>query len=312
MDHIVILFDIVTLVVGTWVAFCVLQISLRLELHFLRSLFFYVVFYNLAVFVHFIAIYTTTNLFGIGKPDVHPLVVASFYAVGFVAEIGLAATFVQVVLGLQSWEGSKRAKLLLGSGAVLFAIGYPAGLALYFATGSSRWLAVAYSALVITTVGIICAGSIFLLIRRSRDASPEGEKVVRRFAILILSGYLLLAVSFLLSGEFFRYLSSLSLLWLNFVPYLWIHRSFLPNTVRFSPTEGDSVVDRVVREYKISKRECEVMELIVQGKSNKEIEELLFISFSTVKNHVYNLYQKLGVKSRGQLVYMVMKHRKPL
>ena len=48
------------------------------------------------------------------------------------------------------------------------------------------------------------------------------------------------------------------------------------------------------------------MALLVKGKSNKEIEFLLSISFSTVKNHVYNLYRKIGVTSRAQLIHLVM------
>jgi len=44
----------------------------------------------------------------------------------------------------------------------------------------------------------------------------------------------------------------------------------------------------------------------LQGKSNKEIEHQLFISPHTVKNHIYSLYQKAGVKSRGQLVHLLL------
>ena len=39
---------------------------------------------------------------------------------------------------------------------------------------------------------------------------------------------------------------------------------------------------------------------------NKEIEDLLFISYNTVKNHIYNIYQKLGVNSRGQMIHSVL------
>ena len=47
------------------------------------------------------------------------------------------------------------------------------------------------------------------------------------------------------------------------------------------------------------------MELILAGKSNKEIEDKLYISSSTVKNHVYNIYRKLNVKSRSQLSHFI-------
>ena len=51
----------------------------------------------------------------------------------------------------------------------------------------------------------------------------------------------------------------------------------------------------------VSAREREIVKLLLKGKSNKEIEDALFISMGTVKNHVYNIFQKLGVKNRGQL-----------
>jgi len=47
----------------------------------------------------------------------------------------------------------------------------------------------------------------------------------------------------------------------------------------------------------ISNREREVIKLIVNGKSNKEIEELLFISIKTVNNHKYNIYKKLKINN---------------
>jgi len=79
--------------------------------------------------------------------------------------------------------------------------------------------------------------------------------------------------------------------------------------MKFSPNEHLGFLDIALKDYAISNREREIMELILQGKSNKEIEESLFISYNTVKNHIYNLYQKLGVKSRGQLIHLVLEAR---
>ncbi|WP_371261536.1 LuxR C-terminal-related transcriptional regulator [Bacillus sp. MUM 116] len=45
-------------------------------------------------------------------------------------------------------------------------------------------------------------------------------------------------------------------------------------------------------------REKEIFELLVQDKTTKEIAELLFISDKTVRNHISNVIQKLGVKER--------------
>ena len=52
----------------------------------------------------------------------------------------------------------------------------------------------------------------------------------------------------------------------------------------------------------ISQRELEVLTLISDGLSNQEIGERLFISESTIKTHVSNLFVKLDVKRRTQAV----------
>ncbi len=52
----------------------------------------------------------------------------------------------------------------------------------------------------------------------------------------------------------------------------------------------------------LSEREREVLQLIAEGLSNREIAQKLFLSMSTVKVHTYNIYGKLGVHSRTQAV----------
>lgn len=52
----------------------------------------------------------------------------------------------------------------------------------------------------------------------------------------------------------------------------------------------------------LSPREIEVLQALIDGLSNKEIGEKLFISISTVKTHVINIYSKLGVKNRVEAV----------
>lgn len=57
-----------------------------------------------------------------------------------------------------------------------------------------------------------------------------------------------------------------------------------------------------IEELALSNREMEVLQLIAKGMSNKEIGEKLFISESTIKTHVSNLFIKLDVKRRTQAV----------
>ncbi|MEM6265566.1 MAG: LuxR C-terminal-related transcriptional regulator [Bacteroidota bacterium] len=53
--------------------------------------------------------------------------------------------------------------------------------------------------------------------------------------------------------------------------------------------------------HTLTTRQREVYELIISGKSNKEITNELFIEQSTLKTHINQIYKKLDIKSRGEL-----------
>jgi DNA-binding CsgD family transcriptional regulator/ligand-binding sensor protein len=63
---------------------------------------------------------------------------------------------------------------------------------------------------------------------------------------------------------------------------------------------------------RLTAREMDVLSLLVQGCSNREIADRLFISIHTVKNHITNIFQKIGVNDRSQLIALVyqLNHRK--
>ena len=58
----------------------------------------------------------------------------------------------------------------------------------------------------------------------------------------------------------------------------------------------------------LTRRECEVLQLLADGKSNRGIGEALYISEKTVKNHVSNILQKLNVNDRTQAVVVAIKN----
>ncbi|MCY0877156.1 MAG: response regulator transcription factor [Firmicutes bacterium] len=59
----------------------------------------------------------------------------------------------------------------------------------------------------------------------------------------------------------------------------------------------------------LSPREVEVLTVLVEGLSNKSISEKLYISETTVKLHISNIYRKLGVRSRSQAVVHAIRHQ---
>jgi two-component system response regulator DegU len=58
----------------------------------------------------------------------------------------------------------------------------------------------------------------------------------------------------------------------------------------------------------LTRRECEVLQLLADGKSNRGIGEALYISEKTVKNHVSNILQKMNVNDRTQAVVVAIKN----
>jgi DNA-binding CsgD family transcriptional regulator len=73
--------------------------------------------------------------------------------------------------------------------------------------------------------------------------------------------------------------------------------------IRSSSLAMGNNLDGVIDTYDLTSREREILRLVLQGASNKDIERKLFISPSTVRNHIYNIYQKLGgVRNRLELI----------
>ena len=70
---------------------------------------------------------------------------------------------------------------------------------------------------------------------------------------------------------------------------------------------ADLDFDRLRREYGLSRRETEVLELISKGLSNLEISARLFISEYTVKDHIKKILSKMNLASRSGIIASLLK-----
>lgn len=65
-------------------------------------------------------------------------------------------------------------------------------------------------------------------------------------------------------------------------------------------------IDNFCMTYGLTVRQKDIVSLIIEGDSNKEISEKLFITEGTVKTHIYNIFKKVEVTSRQQIIKKVL------
>jgi ligand-binding sensor domain-containing protein/DNA-binding CsgD family transcriptional regulator len=72
--------------------------------------------------------------------------------------------------------------------------------------------------------------------------------------------------------------------------------------IKSAPRALGEGLEEALGAYGLTDREKEVLRLVLRGARNKDIEKALFISASTVRNHISNIFRKLGVRSRLELI----------
>jgi DNA-binding CsgD family transcriptional regulator len=162
-----------------------------------------------------------------------------------------------------------------------------------------------YALAIITIIPYITIIQIFIKAKELGD--QKKQKSIKMFGLIYLLCFPCFYFVFLKTGNNFLFLYSPLLFFsLNLPPLLYLKAVLNKNLKEFSflPDNREDI-DHFFSKYNFSEREKEVIFLILNGKSNKEIEDELFISLQTVKNNIYKIFKKLKVKNRVQLTNLV-------
>lgn len=86
---------------------------------------------------------------------------------------------------------------------------------------------------------------------------------------------------------------------------IWVASQLIKSKVKTVIVEKEvpekfEINETELQKLNLSTREYEVLQLLAKGYSNSEISEQLFLSVSTIKTHVSNLFTKMDVKNRTQ------------
>ncbi len=94
---------------------------------------------------------------------------------------------------------------------------------------------------------------------------------------------------------------------------IWLDAKTTAAVMRQFAAPGDVGGPRERERPRLSNREREIVALVAQGFKNKEIAERMFISEQTVKNHLHNIFDKLGVSDRLELaLYAIHRNIRPI
>ena len=171
-----------------------------------------------------------------------------------------------------------------------------------------RLLVIAYS---VITALVVSGGLLQVLIPSRKSADRQFRKTNRLLVYMYAAFYIIqiVVLNFSLAYPLITLLFIFLLFSFHVIPILFLNIFLDKHYVEPEISESfDSLLEGFVSKYGISKRETEIVELIFSGKSNQDISDSLFISVQTVKDHIYRIYLKTGVKNRVQLTNLIRIH----
>lgn len=81
----------------------------------------------------------------------------------------------------------------------------------------------------------------------------------------------------------------------------------MQRTVFLAPWPPRHIIDAKLRTLTLTRRQHEIVLLVVRGLSNRDIAERLFVTEQTVKDHLHDVFERFGIKRRTELLSRVLK-----
>jgi DNA-binding CsgD family transcriptional regulator len=308
--HLFILIIFCNLVVGICAILHLRYLWKAQRRHFLKYLAIYTLLLNLAIFQLLIIYYWQVNFPASRNRFNLPLLEEVWT---FIAVLVISGMVFSMVLVSRDFLGRPRTRRcfpwLLGWGGMVLLcfIGKH-----FLSAGFLKRAAVFMVDEVLDSIIILDVVVIIALLAASRKIQePAMRRLVRAFACLYLSrygGWLLLLALQGIPRITWMLVTAVVFLYTNFVPFLWTRFYFTKYLGHgFRAQDHRQRLAEVAEKFTLSARELEILELILEGRNNKEIDAQLFISYHTVKNHVTSIYRKLKVKNRYQLIHLLTK-----
>ena len=301
MGHLYLLGIVINLIIGASVIVYFSQIARSFPYPFLKSMVWHLILFNSALIILLLFEYLEVNVPGFAGSGQN----AFYHDLGYFTVCCLLNGIVFVMAKIMTAFLEIRFRSI-------FVFGLFTGFILIILSYILKEVFIDHTFLKTLTDGIFynlqllffCAEVLLLsiLMIRGRNRIREWRQLIYAFVLINLSHYLVLAIVIIFP---YSVLIVLAYLYFNLSPLFWLTVFFLKFARNLAiQAESSGILEMISTKYQISHREQDIVRLILMGRSNNEIKDELFISYHTVKNHLYSLYGKLNVRSRYELILL--------
>jgi len=317
-DHIKILGSLIGLIIGSGVIVYAYQLVKIYSFNYLKQILKYLILYNVFILLSLVIKYLDLNVFKSITTDIFSWKFNIFFISIIVSGHSLNYILIKIFLEFRERYFSKGVnQFFFRFFIILMTL---IGVFLIFDTSFlSEKSAITFRVLLFLSVFFV--EFLILLVHlfvRMRSILKENNWLYKSFGLLLTLKYWFLISLILFLPEikslppFYKGIfASIIYILFNVLIFIWLKFIFKKRVKTIlNILDADKVLEPLLQKYKISKREKDIVELKKKKKNNKEIEEKLFISYHTVKNHIYNIFQKFKVKNRYELINLIMDHQK--
>lgn len=308
MDTISIVLYIFSLLFGIGTIFIAYKLSKIYRVGYLSHYLHFIICFNILAFLKLILTYIAPRL--VGKPFSETIEILHILLLFLIVPLVPMCIYFFIRFMFAFFE--KALSKIFTRGYALFWIIMCMGFAVGIKLKSERMNTTLMQLIFLVYFLAVACFLILILFQALFFIKNSADRYKKNAFLIFGSIYIFCIASYVLIFLFFSSPYSgtsveyLSLFALHIPPILYL-RYFLNNYYLMHPITQRSLPnwETFSAKFGISAREVEIIRLLIAGKSNKDIEEELFISIKTVKNHIFNIYKKTGVKNRIQLINFV-------
>ncbi|UCC39698.1 MAG: helix-turn-helix transcriptional regulator [Candidatus Aminicenantes bacterium] len=192
---------------------------------------------------------------------------------------------------------------------ILSAFAFGIGVTAFLINQDEAWLYF-FCNIIWGSVYLVVIAVFALNIFEKRAAIYDQNHALRLFQFFYLTILSVFFVQNLFKYPYKGFFMMIFIWFMNLFPIYWSNYKLrMENSNGISLNIYPENLEHLISEYSITGREREILECILRGFSNREIQNRLFLSPHTVKNHNYNLYKKLGVRNRVELMRKVFEYQ---